>query len=374
MDILDELECISTKTASEKVVEESSNMTIPVGRYVLWTTLRSRGDVGEYRDRVDYIFSASPFVGSYTCIKIEDDSEEMIEYAGFSIPATPLLTVMVMFDYNAINAGAVYHLIEKLRQAGIIDQQRDPHMIYIPEQYTYNYMFRSMSLSITGSEKAIDVCDGTTFKYLDACKMMVDDYYRQRNMAYDDCDLRIKFDVDYLKMWDNSYKPLYQQHAKYVDGKIHYEFGVDDPFYNANVKFCLVGRDLHELYVRFGIFTNMLTNFIYFAHQEEMAYTLDPSATPVYVPQRYTVTGFNPQALIFKLSRGGRMNSLVDFGTYDFDAAIVDLLQKYTLHKQNYQSGTPRDSLAAADMQFLSDYINNIDIDNFKRKDDGFTG
>ena len=87
------------------------------------------------------------------------------------------------------------------------------------------------------------------------------------------------------------------------------------------------------------------------------------------VANTYVVEGFNPNAIIFKLSRGGRRNDLVDFENYDFTEAQVELLQKYCEHRQK-RTITGQSKLAQDDFSFLENYINKIEIEKYHKLED----
>ena len=101
-----------------------------------------------------------------------------------------------------------------------------------------------------------------------------------------------------------------------------------------------------------------MTDFINFTHEQDIAKLFDfaSSSIPVQeVANTYVVEGFNPNAIIFRLSRGGRRNDLVDFEDYDFTEAQVELLQKYCEHRQK-RTITGQSRLAQDDFSFLENY------------------
>ena len=383
MDLLDELTEIKTKTASETVAAEADNMFVPNGRYVMWIDFDNEKYMDVFKDRLDYIMLANPLVGNMCSVSIhsnEDTKEQMANiYGSFYIPFKDPESndVMMIFDFDALDASAVYHLIERIRMAAKKVVTKDEHRLFMPDQYELNYMVKSIKINIANkSEKensiVFDCHKNRGFSYLDACKLLVKDYYERTGRQYNEyTEERMRADINYLKEW-NGYRDMIMKHTRREKGVLKYTFDVFDPFYHCGVKFTLSGKDLHELYLKFGFFSNVLTDFINFSHEKDIAKLFDfaSSSIPIQgVANTYVVEGFNPNAIIFRLSRGGRRNDLVDFEDYDFTEAQVELLQKYCEHRQK-RTITGQSRLAQDDFSFLENYINKIEIERYHKPED----
>lgn len=383
MDLLDELTEIKSKTASETVAAEADNMFVPNGRYVMWVALDNEKYMDVFKERLDYIMLSNPLAGNMSSVSIhlnENTKEQMVNvYGSFSIPFKnpEFNAVMMIFDFDALDASAVYHLIERIRMAAKKAVMKDDHGLFMPEQYEPNYIVKSININIAnkGEEENSIVFDrhnSRSFSYLDTCKLLVKDYYERIGRQYNEyTEERMRADINYLKEWDG-YRDMIMKHTRREKGVLKYTFDVFDPFYHCGVKFTLSGKDLHELYLKFGFFSNVLTNFINFSHEKDIAKLFDfaSSSIPIQgVANTYVVEGFNPNAIIFKLSRGGRRDDLVDFEDYDFTEAQVELLQKYCEHRQKRTiNGQLR--LAQDDFSFLENYINTIELEKYHKTED----
>lgn len=380
MELLDELTEIKSKTASETVAAEADNMFVPNGRYVMWIAFDNEKYMDVFKERLDYIMLANPLSGNMSSVSIhlnEDTKDQMANvYGSFSIPFKnpEFNAVMMLFDFDALDASAVYHLIERIRMAAKKVVMKDEHRLFMPDQYELNYMVKSININITNkSEKensiVFDCHKNRGFSYLDACKLLVKDYHERTGRQYNEyTEERMRADINYLKEW-NGYRDMIMTHTRREKGVLKYTFDVFDPFYHCGVKFTLSGKDLHELYLKFGFFSNVLTDFINFSHEKDIAKLFDfasPSISIQRVANTYVVEGFNPNAIIFKLSRGGRRDDLVDFEYYDFTEAQVELLQKYCEHRQK-RTITGQSRLAQDDFSFLENYINTIEIEKYHK-------
>lgn len=383
MDLLDELTEIKTKTASETVAAEADNMFVPNGRYVMWIAFDNEKYMDVFKERLDYIMLSNPLVGNMCSVSIhsnEDTKEQMTNvYGSFSIPFKDpeSNSVMMIFDFDALDASAVYHLIERIRMAVKKVVMKDEHRLFMPEQYELNYIVKSININIAnkGEKENSIVFDrlyNRSFSYLDPCKLLVRDYYERTGRQYNEyTEERMRADINYLKEW-NGYRDMIMKHTRREKGVLKYTFDVFDPFYHCGVKFILSGKDLHELYLKFGFFSNVLTNFINFSHEKDIAKLFDfaSSSIPIQeVANTYVVEGFNPNAIIFRLRRGGRRDDLVDFEDYDFTEAQVELLQKYCEHRQK-RTITGQSRLAQDDFNFLENYINTIEIEKYHKPEE----
>lgn len=378
MDLLDELTEIKSKTASETVAAEADNMFVPDGRYVMWITFDNEKYMDVFKERLDYIMLANPLAGNMSSVSIHmnGDAEEHMEtvYGSYSIPFKNPETnvVMMTFDFDALDASAVYHLIERIRMAAKKVVMKDEYRLFMSEQHEPNYMVRSININITNKSEeenciVFDCLYNRSFSYLDTCKLLVKDYYKRIGRQYDEyTEDRMRADINYLKE-RNGYRDVIMKHTRREKGVLKYTFDVFDPFYHCGVKFTLSGKDLHELYLKFGFFSNILTDFINFSHEKDIAKLFDfasPSIPIHGVTNTYVVEGFNPNAIIFRLRKGGRRDDLVDFKDYDFTEAQVEFLQKYCEHRQKRTiSGQSR--LAQDDFSFLENYINKIEIEKY---------
>ena len=384
MDLLDELTEIKSKTASETVAAEADNVFVPNGRYVMWIAFDNEKYMDVFKERLDYIMLANPLAGNMSSVFIHmnGDAEEHMEtvYGSYSIPFKNPETnvVMMTFDFDALDASAVYHLIERIRMAAKKVVMKDEYILFMSEQHEPNYMVRSININITNKSEeenciVFDCLYNRSFSYLDPCKLLVRDYYERTGRQYNEyTEERMRADINYLKEW-NGYRDMIMKHTRREKGVLKYTFDVFDPFYHCGVKFTLSGKELHELYLKFGFFSNVLTNFINFSHEKDIAKLFDfaaPSISIQGVANTYVVEGFNPNAIIFRLSRGGRRDDLVDFEDYDFTEAQVELLQKYCEHRQK-RTITGQSKLAQDDFNFLENYINTIEIEKYHKPEDG---
>ena len=143
--------------------------------------------------------------------------------------------------------------------------------VFMPEQYELNYIVKSININIANkSEKensiVFDRLYNRSFSYLDPCKLLVRDYYERTGRQYNEyTEERMRADINYLKEW-NGYRDMIMKHTRREKGVLKYTFDVFDPFYHCGVKFTLSGKELHELYLKFGFFSNVLTDFINFSH------------------------------------------------------------------------------------------------------------
>ena len=383
MDLLDELTEIKTKTASETVAAEADNMFVPNGRYVMWIAFDNEKYMDVFKERLDYIMLANPIAWNICSVSIrsnEDTKEQMANiYGSFSISFKNPddNAVMMTFDFDALDASAVYHLIERIRMAAKKVVTKDEHKLFMSDQYELNYMVKSININITNkSKKEISIVSdrlyNRSFSYLDPCKLLVRDYYERTGRQYNEyTEERMRADINYLKEW-NGYRDVIMKHTRREKRVLKYTFDVFDPFYHCGVKFTLSGKELHELYLKFGFFSNVLTNFINFSHEKDIAKLFDfasPSIPIHEVANTYVVEGFEPNAIIFRLSRGGRRNDLVDFEYYDFTEAQVELLQKYCEHRQK-RTITGQSKLAQDDFNFLENYINTFEIEKYHKAED----
>ena len=155
MDLLDELTEIKSKTASETVAAEADNMFVPDGRYVMWITFDNEKYMDVFKERLDYIMLANPLAGNMSSVSIHmnGDAEEHMEtvYGSYSIPFKNPETnvVMMTFDFDALDASAVYHLIERIRMAAKKVVMKDEYILFMSEQHEPNYMVRSININIT---------------------------------------------------------------------------------------------------------------------------------------------------------------------------------------------------------------------------------
>ena len=384
MDLLDELTEIKSKTASETVAAETDNVFVPNGRYVMWIAFDNEKYMDVFKERLDYIILANPLTENMSSVSIHsnEDTKEQITnvYGSFSIPFKnpDENAVMMTFDFDALDTSAVYHLIERIRMAAKKVVTKDEQRLFMPEQYEPNYIVKSININIANKSEeenciVFDHLYNRSFSYLDPCKLLVRDYYERTGRQYNEyTEERMRADINYLKEW-NGYRDVIMKHTRREKGVLKYTFDVFDPFYHCGVKFTLSGKDLHELYLKFGFFSNVLTNFINFSHEKDIAKLFDFASSSIAIQgvanNAYFVESFNPNAIIFKLSRGGRRNDLVDFEDYDFTEAQVELLQKYCEHRQK-RTITGQSRLAQDDFNFLENYINTIEIEKYYKPED----
>ena len=211
MDLLDELTEIKSKTASETVAAEADNMFVPDGRYVMWITFDNEKYMDVFKERLNYIMLANPLAGNMCSVSIHsnEDAEEHMEtvYGSFSIPfKNPESNdVMMTFDFDALDASAVYHLIERIRMAAKKVVTKDENRLFMPDQYELNYMVKSININIANkSEKensiVFDCNKNRGFSYLDSCKLLVKDYYERTGRQYNEyTEKRMCADINYLK-------------------------------------------------------------------------------------------------------------------------------------------------------------------------------